>query len=90
MKLSRCREVRVTPKNRRVRGNVNKRANTCAQTYRRLLSAEYDAGYIILKGRMFELFARGLVRGGEDLLAAVHRDDSPASFERAIAVGMMS
>lgn len=48
-------------------------------------ATRYGAGLIALKGRMFDLFARGLVREGQPLWDSVRRDDSPASFLRALA-----
>jgi len=45
----------------------------------------YGAGLIALKGRMFDLFARTLVREGLSCWEAVYGDDSAASFLRALA-----
>ena len=50
----------------------------------------YHAGYVALKGRMFELFAKGLVRQGAKLLRDVCDDPTPASFMGAVEIGTAS
>jgi hypothetical protein len=45
------------------------------------------AGHVALKGRMFELFAKGLVMRGEDLWRKVCTDDTPESFRAAVDFG---
>jgi hypothetical protein len=47
----------------------------------------YHAGYVALKGRMFELFAKGLVRQGVGPLRDVCDDPTPASFRAAVESG---
>ena len=46
----------------------------------------YGAGLVALKGRMFDFFAQALVTEGRSLWEAVCRDDSAASFQRALAM----
>lgn len=50
----------------------------------------FGDGRMTVKGRMFDLFARGVVAHRTDLLAAVATDDSAASFLRAVREGMAS
>lgn len=47
----------------------------------------YGAAAVWLKGRMFNLFARAITQHGEPLLRTVCRDNSPASFLRALKIG---
>jgi len=48
----------------------------------------YGAGLVALKGKMFRLFALGLARSDGALLEDVLRDDTPASFVRAMRLGL--
>lgn len=50
----------------------------------------YHAGYVALKGRMFELFAKGLVRQGVGLWRDVCDDPTPKSFRTAVESGVTS
>ena len=48
----------------------------------------YREGLVALKGKMFRLFALGLARSDGALLEDVLRDDTPASFVRAMRLGL--
>jgi len=48
----------------------------------------WGAGYVALKGKMLRLFALGLARSDGALLEDVLRDDTPASFARAMRLGL--
>ena len=50
-------------------------------------AARYHAGYVALKGRMFELFAGGLV-ADPSLWQEVHEDGSSRAFLRAVSRGV--
>lgn len=43
---------------------------------------------VALKGRVFDLFSRGLAAGDEAMWNAVLADDTPASFVRAVDLGV--
>jgi hypothetical protein len=45
------------------------------------------AGYVALKGRLFEYFARGLVAQGISLWQEVLKDPSPKAFRVALELG---
>jgi len=51
-------------------------------------ASRYRSGMVALKGRMFDLFSRGLPGGGEALWSSVLADDTPASFLRAVDLGV--
>jgi hypothetical protein len=48
----------------------------------------YHAGYVALKGRMFELWAKGLARKGPKLWQQVCDDSTPVSFMAAVEIGL--
>jgi len=48
----------------------------------------YGEGLVALKGKMFRLFALGLARSDGALLEDVLRNDTPASFVRAMRLGL--
>ena len=47
-------------------------------------ASAFGAGNVSLKGRMFDLFARAIVRQGPELLDKVHQDNQEHSFLEAI------
>jgi hypothetical protein len=47
----------------------------------------YGSGYVALKGRMFELFAKGLAKEGMGLWRDVCDDPTPRSFRTAVEIG---
>lgn len=51
-------------------------------------ASRYRSGTVALKGRMFDLFARGLAGGGEAVWKAILADDTPASFLQAVELGV--
>lgn len=51
-------------------------------------ASRYRSGMVALKGRMFDLFSRGLAAGDEAMWNAVLADDTPASFVRAVDLGV--
>ncbi len=53
-------------------------------------AATYGSPAIAVKGRMFELFARGFAHEGEALWDRLIADDSPATFMRAVHIGSKS
>ena len=50
----------------------------------------WGAGLVALKGRMFSLFARGLVQLGEPVLQEVMGDDTESTFDGIMDVGRAS
>jgi hypothetical protein len=53
-------------------------------------SRRFGAGYVALKGRMFELFAHSLAREDESLFARICTDETGATFMKAVERGFDS
>jgi hypothetical protein len=53
-------------------------------------SRRFGAGYVALKGRLFELFAHSLAREGESLFARICTDETEATFMKAVERGFDS
>lgn len=51
-------------------------------------ASRYGDGLVALKGKMFRLFASGVARAGDGLLAEVMEDSTPGSFIRAMQLGL--
>ncbi len=50
-------------------------------------ASRWRASPIALKGKMFELFSKGLVSEGEVMLDRLLEDDTPATFEHLMTIG---